>query len=302
MFSKSLKLAILFILASSANLQPTTGTTAARSTSARQLHLDVYVADEAGWNVTSTIIYGKTESILVDTQSSRSHANKLADRIAAIGTRLKAIVITHPHDDHYIGLGTIHERFPDVPIYINAAGLEVFKRESADNLDWLKKNIPAEAPESLPTPQVLSTTRFLIDGQPVEIMQGQGDESKASNSYVWIPSLRALVTGDMIFNQVHVWLANSTAESRATWLQTLQSLSAMHPRIVVGGHKKSADTPDSPAAITFTADYIRDFEAARVRAHNADEMVKIMKEKYSDAALADKILTRTARRAFPKQN
>jgi len=122
-----------------------------------------------------------------------------------------------------------------------------------------------------------------------------------SNSFVWIPSLRALITGDIVFNRVHVWLADSTEESRANWLKSLASLSAMRPRIVVGGHKKNTDTPNSTAAITFAAKYIRDYEAARAAAGGAEDLIRIMKTKYPDAALADKILPVSAEAAFPRK-
>ena len=61
------------------------------------LVLDIYTADSQGLGVTSTLIYGDQEAILVDTQFRIADAEKLADRIAAKGRRLKAILITHPH-------------------------------------------------------------------------------------------------------------------------------------------------------------------------------------------------------------
>src|SRR6266852_181953 len=54
------------------------------------LALDVYTADAQGIGVTSTLIYGNHEAILVDTQFRISDADKLADRIAAKGRRLCA--------------------------------------------------------------------------------------------------------------------------------------------------------------------------------------------------------------------
>lgn len=266
----------------------------------RPLHLDVYTAGEAGWRVDSTLIYGNTEAILVDTQYLRSEANKLADRVTATGTRLKAIIITHPHDDHYMGVGTLHERFPKVPIYMSAAALEDFNQKSADSLAGMKKYLQAEAPASLPVPEVFPTTHFVIDGQPVELMQGQGDEAKTSSTYLWIPSLRALVAGDMVFNGVHVWLTNSNEQSRAAWVSSLEGLASLQPEIVVAGHKRSTETSDAPESIAFTIQYIKDFEAARSSASNPEELVTTMKAKYPDLALADKILTRSAKRAFPK--
>src|SRR2546421_9540439 len=67
------------------------------------LTLDIYTADSQGIGVTSTLIYGDHEAILVDTQFRISDAENLADRIAAKGMRLKAILVTHPHFDHFFG-------------------------------------------------------------------------------------------------------------------------------------------------------------------------------------------------------
>ena len=72
----------------------------------------------------------------------------------------------------------------------------------------------------------------------------------------------------------------------------------MHARKVVGGHKKTG-AAESDDAITFTANYIRDYETARKAAANADDFVSIMKAKYP-AAAQDWILGLSAKRAFPK--
>src|SRR5271155_5622234 len=73
------------------------------------LHLEVFTGDENSWGVTSTLIYGETEAILVDSQFRISQAKKLADRVAATGRRLKGIIVTHPDFDHYIGTAVLHE-------------------------------------------------------------------------------------------------------------------------------------------------------------------------------------------------
>jgi len=265
------------------------------------LRLDIYTASERSFNVTSTLIYGKTESILIDMQYYKSHASELAERIAATGTHLKAIVVTHPHDDHYMAGMVIHERFPDTPIYMTSAALEEFNQTAPGALAGQKQYIPSETPDKLVAPTVLPTTNFLVDGEQVQIMRdAQGDVLKPTNTWVWVPSLRAVVAGDVVFNGVHVWLANSNEESRAAWLHSLEHISALNPRTVVAGHKGRTDLKDIPEAVTFTANYIREFDATKKGATDPSSLLATMKAKYPDLALADQILARSAKSAFTK--
>ena len=55
---------------------------AATAATPETLHLDVFIGEADSWNVTSTLIYGKTEAILVDSQFRISQARNLADRVA----------------------------------------------------------------------------------------------------------------------------------------------------------------------------------------------------------------------------
>jgi hypothetical protein len=64
-------------------------------------HLFVYAASPRSFNVTSSLIYGNTESILIDTQYYKSRAAEVADKIAATGTHLKAM--DSPHSKHECG-------------------------------------------------------------------------------------------------------------------------------------------------------------------------------------------------------
>jgi len=263
------------------------------------LHLDTYTAQLSGLGVTSTLIYGPHEAILVDSQYNISDATRLADRIAARGRRLVAIVISHPDDDHYLGTAVLHERFPDTPIYMTAPALEHFKRTSARSLAAQRKYAPSETPDSVPTPQVLPATHFAIDGQPIEVITDlQGDVLEPSNSFVWVPSLRAVIAGDIVFNRVHVWLADSSAQSRLNWQTSLRRVASYHPLIVVAGHKKTLDTEDSPEVVERMSQYLIAFDASRARASNADELVAAMKQQYPDWAV-DYILIRAAKAAFP---
>jgi glyoxylase-like metal-dependent hydrolase (beta-lactamase superfamily II) len=264
------------------------------------LHLETYVADSTAFDVTSTIIYGPTEAILVDAQFRVSDANRVADLIAARGVTLKAVILTHPHDDHYIGAAVFRQRFPGVPVYISAGGLKEFRRSAPRFFAALRGAFPRETPDSLVEPQVFPGAHFTVDGEDVEVVPDlTGDEWVPSNSYVWIPSLRAMIAGDLVFRGVHVWLANSNAESRQRWLRALDQLEARHPLIVIAGHKRDAGLPDSPDVIDATRSYIREFDRTLALATGSDDLAERMRSRFPDLALSALILARSAHMAIP---
>ncbi len=266
---------------------------------AAPLQLEVYTADSNAFGVTSTLVYGRTEVILVDAQFRISDARRLADRVAATGRRLKAIIVTHPHPDHYFGLATVLERFPGTPVFISAAGARGFPEAATAKIAQWTPVYGAEMPSRVPTPQVLPSEPLVVDGQAIEVIVDlQGDELVKSNSVVWVPSLRAVIAGDLVFQDTHVWLAESNAETRQAWLGSLRRLGALQPVIVVPGHKRSGDLPNSPDALDFTSQYITDFDVANAVSNNADSLVAAVQRKYPTLGLPI-ILTIAAKAAFP---
>jgi glyoxylase-like metal-dependent hydrolase (beta-lactamase superfamily II) len=258
----------------------------------------VYVSPQDSFGVTSTLIYGTSEAILIDAQLHTSEAAKLADRIAATGTALKAIFITHPDVDHYVGTAVLHQRFPNAPIYMTAKALAHFNATVDQKLAGVRKYFPSETPISIPTPEALPSEHLTVDGQSVELIPDlQGDVLEPANSFVWIRSLGAVVAGDIVFNGVHVFLADSNEQSRANWLKSIQRIASLHPLIVVAGHKGNSDLPDNPAALAFTRQYITDFDSTRKSASNADQVITAMKQKYPQCS-SEFFLTLSARKAF----
>ncbi len=272
----------------------------AAKAAAADLQLDVYTAPAEGLGVTSTLISGPTEAILVDAQFRNSDAEKVADKVVASGKKLNAIFVTPAHPDHYFGTAVLRKRFPGVPVYMTKAALKEFKATvDAKIKQWgpiYKDDIPTE----VPAPEQLPSRKLRVDGQLVQVVRDlQGDAKDRTNSYLWVPSAKAEVAGDIVFQRTHVWLAESTSKTRKAWLASLRELEARHPKAVIAGHKRSPDSPDSPGAIKFTGDYIRAFEKARASSHSADELIAKMKQKYADLAL-EPILTFAAKAAFPK--
>jgi glyoxylase-like metal-dependent hydrolase (beta-lactamase superfamily II) len=263
-----------------------TGATAVTSARhARPLGLsvsaDVFTAPADRFGVTATMIVGPTESLLIDTTYFNSDARAVADRIASTGTHLKAILLTHPDDDHYLGTGVMHERFPTVPIYISAAGLKEFQRTSARQLAGMRQFAPNETPEALPMPEPFPSNHFRVDGVDVEVIPDlQGDVTAPTNSIIWVPSIRTVIAGDVVFNGVHVWLADSTPETRRDWRRSLDRVAALSPARVITGHKGQASLAESPSSIGFTRDYLLAFDEEQARTTTADDLIAAMKRRY----------------------
>ena len=64
----------------------------------------------------STLIYGKRDAVLVDAFMTVEQASSLADWIAKKNRNLTTIYITHGHGDHWFGVGTLLERFPNASV------------------------------------------------------------------------------------------------------------------------------------------------------------------------------------------
>lgn len=260
------------------------GTPPARAQGASPtLHLEEIVADSNSFHVVSTLIVGPTEIVLFDTQNRLSDGRRVADRIAATGKRLKAIFISHPDEDHFFGALAITDRFPGTPIYMTPAAIAEFGRTAEGMRVQGKRGMGADVPDSLFHPQEYPAGGLEVDGVPVELLADlQGDVLTPTNSALWIPSLHAVLAGDIVFNGVYPYLAASTPASRSAWQASLDSLAALHPDIVVAGHKASAELPDTPASLEFMRHYLRDFDAARASASSIREMVTAIRTKYPD--------------------
>ena len=252
--------------------------------SAAPLKLDVFNPGEAAiFPVASVLVTGAKDAVLIDAQFSRGEAVKLVEKIRASGKRLTTVYVSHSDPDFYFGLDVIHAAFPDAKIVATPqtiAGIE--KKKDAKVAYWspiLKDN----APKSIIVPQPLQGDTIKLEGETLKI-EGL-DGATPDRSYVWIPSIKAIAGGVVVFNGLHVWTADTqSAESRKNWLATLDHIAALKPTTVVPGHFK-VGAPLTPDSVAFTRDYLVRFEAETAKAANSAALITRMKELYPDAGL-----------------
>ena len=251
------------------------------------LHLEKYGAAERAFHVVSTLIVGPTELILFDGQYKVSDGKRLADRIEATGKSLKAIVLSHAEHDHYMGATEIVERFPGTPVYMTQAGLDDFAARSQRDLELENRRGPnPEAPNRLVEPQLLPGGTLTVDGAEIVVIGDLiGDVRAPASAALWIPSLRAVLAGDLVFEGIHAWLGDSDVESRVRWRSSLARLAALEPDVVVPGHKRELSSPDAPALIEAMVKYLQDYDAYMEGSTTSDELIAGMLEAYPNLAL-----------------
>ncbi|MGO3984481.1 MBL fold metallo-hydrolase [Pseudomonas sp. SAS7] len=258
-------------------------TLAGPALAAEPLQLDVYNPGHAAiFPVSSVIVSGEHDAVLVDAQFGKAQAQQLVQRLQAGGKRLTTIYISHGDPDYYFGLDTLTQAFPDAKVLASASTVAHIRQTMDAKLAYWGPQMGADKPERLVVPQVLEGQRLTLEGQALEVVGLDGPQP--DRSFVWIPSIKAVVGGVVVAENIHVWMADTqSARSHADWLGTLAHIEALGPRTVIPGHFLG-DSSRSLQAVRFTANYIRGFDAETAKAKDANALIKAMKQRYPGLA------------------
>lgn len=225
---------------------------------------------QVGYDVNSTMISGERDMVVIDPQFSLSEAHKLAAEILESKKRVTTIYSTHPHPDHLFGLAVLKQAFPEAKIVALPATVNAAKTGwPARQKFWFPvygNNIPGPEPV---LPEELATPVLTLEGEDFPITGGVQGADGPGNSFVWVPSLKVVITGDIVFD--HVYFGVPRAEARDNWLKTIAQITALAPAVVVPGHEGPGATRDL-RSIEFMKKYIADWDVNVGRSKTAAEM------------------------------
>jgi len=258
-----------------------------------RLQLKVFTSSPDGYSVNSTLVYGDKDAILIDSQFLLSEAHRLAAMILESRKNLTTVYITHPHPDHYFGLAVIKQAFPNARLVALPATVAGIKAGWGPRYKFWSATHGGNVPADPVIPEELQGNTLTLEGQTLEIAGGLTGDSPKNNSYVWIPSLKAVVAGDIVFSGAHFVVPKMHQE----WIQTLDQIAALHPVIVIAGHQ-IAGAPTDASTIEFMKDYMQYFDQAVASSKSADELKEKMKSKYPDLGL-ETLLNSGSQAAFP---
>lgn len=232
--------------------------------------------------ITSTLIYGAADAVLVDAQFIEEDVRALGDMIEQSGRKLVTIFITHGHGDHYFGAGNLVQRFPGTTVVAVPSVVSYIKA----NLDQDLKTWSAMFGDAIAVPTVIpsptESDTINLEGRALRIIEvGQADI--APTAVLHVEPLNAVIAGDVAYNQIHQMLGFGGPAEWAKWIDSIDAIARLHPQIVVAGHKKPDAADDEPDRIlNDSRAYIQDFAEAAGSASSVEELVGTMRAKYPD--------------------
>jgi glyoxylase-like metal-dependent hydrolase (beta-lactamase superfamily II) len=243
------------------------------------------VPDNLKWVVnTATLIYGKKDAVLIDNFLTNEQSKFLVESIVATGKDLRYIYITHGHGDHFFGLQMLLDRFPKAKAIstrdiVNDMA-EMITPEMLEN--YWNKLFPGQIPDRPTFPQAMEGNTFKLEGYTIQVIETGFTDTHNSTS-IYVPSIGLLVAGDVVYNDIHPFLAETTKQTRQEWIAALDKLESLHPKAAVAGHK-NPDNSDSPDNIAATKRYLQDFEQLNNESSSAQELFNKMFALYPERA------------------
>ncbi|MGA8162897.1 MAG: MBL fold metallo-hydrolase [Acidobacteriaceae bacterium] len=229
--------------------------------------------------ITSTLIFGEHDAVLVDAMMTVTEAEALADWVGLHNRNLETIYITHAHFDHFYGLSILLDRFPGARAIATPGTLNAIQMFLSPPVQRLARQLfPGQVPTKLVAPEPYEHGTFTLEGHELRIIE-QGHTDSPDTTSLYVPSIGLIVAGDVVYNQCRMYVGDTTPESRKNWIAALDRLAALNPAIVVAGHKKPG-APDSPSTIQDTRRYLQDFDRVQKTVISDQDLFDQMTELY----------------------
>ncbi|WP_205017968.1 MBL fold metallo-hydrolase [Pseudomonas arsenicoxydans] len=207
--------------------------------------------------ITSTLIFGKTDAVLIDPPMSREQTQKVSDWIAQSGKHLKYIYVTHGHGDHWFGTEQILERFPGATVYATEGTIRLMHQQATVGREKVyDKDFPGLIGKTDVIAQPIPAEGFTLEGNTLQAID-VGHTDTDDTTVLYVPSMGLVVAGDVAYNGVHQYLLEGGNGGLQAWVKAIDQVEVLKPRIVIAGHKQKSRA-DDPVILEQTRQYLLD--------------------------------------------
>jgi glyoxylase-like metal-dependent hydrolase (beta-lactamase superfamily II) len=101
--------------------------------------------------ISSTLIYGERDAVLVDAFITVEQADALVDWVEASGKNLTTIYATHGHGDHFFGIGALLDRFPNARAVATRDVAKLMRQQASPEIvgNFWSVYFPGQIPDRL---------------------------------------------------------------------------------------------------------------------------------------------------------
>ena len=188
--------------------------------------IHTYRAAEPGLFVNSYLVEAEAGVVVVDTNLLVSDIEALRARLRALRKPLLAILVTHPHPDHFNGvLGLVQDQ--EVPVYAAASVARVIEEIAEAKREQWSPVYGAEWPAKTyyPNSPLSDGTQIRLGELTFTVRELGAAESHADSYFLLSADGRApaAFVGDLAFHGMHAYTADGHS---ARWLAALDALAS----------------------------------------------------------------------------
>jgi glyoxylase-like metal-dependent hydrolase (beta-lactamase superfamily II) len=217
------------------------------------LQIQLYTGQFSGIGENSYTLLGENEAILIDAPWLLADGAALAEILLESGRDLTHILLTHGHPDHYMGLGPIVDAFPGVQVLARQAVIDEISTQFQSKWVHWEPLYGSQLPISPVIPDLLTGDNIFLEDVEIQFMDLPPAETMNATVF-YIPSLEALITGDLIFSKMHPYFAD--LNNPASWITGLEAVQAFTPiTTVYPGHGPGGGTELLDEAIGYMEVY-----------------------------------------------
>src|SRR5579872_744354 len=168
--------------------------------------------------MTSTLIFGEYDAVLVDAMTTVAEAEALADWVALHNRNLETIYITHAHFDHFYGLSILLDRFPSARAIATPKTVNAMQMSFSPPVERLARRLfPGQVAARLVPPEPYEHDTFTLEGHELRIIEA-GRSDRPDSTCLYVPSIGLIVAGDVVYNRCFFYIGDTTPESRKNWV------------------------------------------------------------------------------------